>query len=95
MAGLEAGHIWGKQWIKLLELLYEAGTVGVDSSAASVASGLLESAVVTSTPGTKASGNGNGEGTQKRMSMLGGQTPEGKSSRMRVQLEIERILREL
>jgi len=93
VAGLEAGHIWGKQWIKLLELLYEAGTVGVDSSAASVASGLLGSAVVTSTPGTKASGNG--EGAQKRMSILGGQTPEGKSSRMRVQLEIERILREL
>ena len=45
VAGLEAG-ISGERnlkWIKLLELLYEAGTVGLDSSAASVASGLLGS----------------------------------------------------
>ena len=95
MAGLEAGHIWGKQWIKLLELLYEAGTVGVDSSAASIASGLLGSTVGTSTPGTQTKGNGNGQGAQKGMRMLGGQTPEGKSSRVRVQLEIERILQTL
>ena len=95
VAGLEAGHIWGKQWIKLLELLYEAGTVGVESSAASIASGPLGSAVGTSTPGTQARGNGSGEGAQKRLHTLGGQTPEGKSSRVRVQLEIERILQAL
>ncbi|KIM51178.1 hypothetical protein SCLCIDRAFT_668779 [Scleroderma citrinum Foug A] len=95
VVGLEAGHIWGKQWIKLLELLYEASTVGVDSSAVDVASGLLGSGVGTNTPRTKASGNGNVECAQKRMRMLGGQTPEGKSSRVMVQLEIERILREL
>ena len=95
VVGLEAGHIWGKQWIKLLELLYEASTVDVDSSAVNVASGLLGSGVGTNTPRTKASGNGNVEGAQKRMRMLGGQTPEGKSSCVMVQLEIERILREL
>lgn len=66
VAGLEARHIWGKQWIKLLQLLYVASTEGIGS-----------------VPGT----NG------KRM--LGGQTPEGKSARVRVQLEIERIVQAL
>ncbi|KAL4063803.1 GLE1-like protein-domain-containing protein [Scleroderma yunnanense] len=79
VAGLDAGHIWGKQWIKLLELLYEASTVSVDSNAG--------------TPGPNASGST--EGLQKRMRMLGGQTPEGKSARVRVQLEIERIVQAL
>ncbi|KAI6004398.1 GLE1-like protein-domain-containing protein [Pisolithus orientalis] len=66
VAGLEARNIWGKQWIKLLQLLYVASTEGIGS-----------------VPGT----NG------KRM--LGGQTPEGKSARVRVQLEIERIVQAL
>ena len=84
VAGLEACQIWGKQWIKLLELLYEAGIVGVDSKIA----------VGTSTPGAKAGGNANEE-AQKRLRLLGGQTPEGKSARVRVQLEIERIIKAL
>ena len=51
IAELEACQIWGKQWIKLLELLYEAGTVSIDS----------KTAVRTSTLGTKAGGNANEE----------------------------------
>ncbi|KIK26281.1 hypothetical protein PISMIDRAFT_676065 [Pisolithus microcarpus 441] len=66
VAGLEARHIWGRQWMKILQLLYVASTEGIGSE-----------------PGT----NG------KRM--LGGQTPEGKSARVRVQLEIERIVQTL
>lgn len=60
MGGMEAKHIWGKQWVKLLELLYEAATVGVGGKS--------------DTP-------------------LGGQTPEGKAACVRVQLEIENIVR--
>ncbi|KAG6335051.1 hypothetical protein ID866_4029 [Astraeus odoratus] len=71
VAGLEARHIWGKQWIKLLELLYEISTVGIDS-------------------GTNAAGSG-----KDHRRILGGQTPEGKSARVRVQLEIERIMQAL
>ncbi|KAI5995951.1 GLE1-like protein-domain-containing protein [Pisolithus albus] len=66
VAGLEARHIWGRQWMKILQLLYVASTEGIGSE-----------------PGT------NGE------RMLGGQTPEGKSARVRVQLEIERIMQTL
>ncbi|KAI6038509.1 GLE1-like protein-domain-containing protein [Pisolithus marmoratus] len=66
VAGLEARYIWGKQWMKLLQLLYVASTEGIGS-----------------TPSTDG----------KRM--LGGQTPEGKSARVRVQLEIERIVQAL
>ncbi|KIM52460.1 hypothetical protein SCLCIDRAFT_32636 [Scleroderma citrinum Foug A] len=76
VAGLEAG-ISGERnlkWIKLLELLYEAGTVGLDSSAAT-------------------SGNGNGKGEED--AHVGGQTPEGKPSCLKVQLEIDWILQEL
>lgn len=57
---MEAKHIWGKQWVKLLEVLYEAATVGI----------------------------GGKSGT-----LLGGQTPEGKAACVRVQLEIEDIVR--
>ncbi|KIJ16218.1 hypothetical protein PAXINDRAFT_168747 [Paxillus involutus ATCC 200175] len=60
VGGMEAKNIWGHQWIKLLELLYEAATVGIKGS------------------GGK---------------LLGGQTPEGKAACVRVQLEIENIIR--
>ncbi|CCM04763.1 uncharacterized protein FIBRA_06953 [Fibroporia radiculosa] len=59
VGGLEARDIWGQQWIKLLERLYECTTTGI--------------------PGT------NGR-------LLGGSSPEGTSARVRVQIEIERIL---
>lgn len=57
---MEAKNIWGKQWVKLLELLYESATVGIGG---------------------------------KSDTLLGGQTPEGKAACVRVQLEIEIILR--
>ena len=60
VGGMEAKHIWGKQWIKLLELLYEAATVGIGG---------------------------------KSETVLGGRTPEGKAACVRVQLEIENIMR--
>ena len=60
MGGMEAKNIWGKQWVKLLELLYESATVGIGG---------------------------------KSDTLLGGQTPEGKAACVRVQLEIEIILR--
>ncbi|KAH0828713.1 GLE1-like protein-domain-containing protein [Lanmaoa asiatica] len=60
MGGMEAKCIWGKQWVKLLELLYEAATVGIGG---------------------------------KSDTLLGGQTPEGKAACVRVQLEIENIVR--
>lgn len=66
VAGLEARHIWGRQWIKILQLLYAASTEGIGS-----------------VPSTN----------EERM--LGGKTPEGKSARVRVQLEIERIVQTL
>ncbi|KAF8548731.1 hypothetical protein OG21DRAFT_1516002 [Imleria badia] len=60
VGGMEAKYIWGKQWVKLLELLYEAATVGIGG---------------------------------KSDTLLGGQTPEGKAACVRVQLEIENIVR--
>ncbi|KAF8444009.1 GLE1-like protein-domain-containing protein [Boletus edulis BED1] len=60
VGGMEAKHVWGKQWVKLLELLYEAATVGIGG---------------------------------KSTTLLGGQTPEGKAACVRVQLEIENIVR--
>ena len=81
VAGFEA---WGKQWIKLLEVLYQSCIFGVDS----------KTAVGTSPPGMKAGGNGNKE-AQKVLCLLGGRTAEGKSARVRVQLEIERIIKAL
>ena len=53
-----------------------------------------KTAVGTSPPGTKAGGNGNKE-AQKVLCLLGGRTAEGKSARVRVQLEIERIIKAL
>jgi len=60
VGGMEAKHIWGKQWVKLLEILYEAATVGIGG---------------------------------KSDTLLGGKTPEGKAACVRVQLEIENIVR--
>lgn len=60
VGGMEAKHIWGTQWVKLLELLHEAATVGIGG---------------------------------KSDTLLGGQTPEGKAACVRVQLEIENIVR--
>ncbi|KAF7982699.1 hypothetical protein HWV62_26536 [Athelia sp. TMB] len=53
VAGIQAAHNWGNQWIKVLGLTYEAVHSG----------------------------------------KLGGNTPEGKAGRVRVQLEIERIIK--
>ncbi|KZP13350.1 hypothetical protein FIBSPDRAFT_797908 [Athelia psychrophila] len=52
VAGTQAAHSWGHQWIKVLGLLYDVVQSG----------------------------------------KLGGNTPEGKAGRVRVQLEIERIM---
>ncbi|KAG2151589.1 GLE1-like protein-domain-containing protein [Suillus bovinus] len=59
VGGMEAKFIWGNQWVKMLELLYEGAMTGI----------------------------GGVEGK-----LLGGQTPEGKAARVRVQLQIERIM---
>jgi len=55
--GLEAKHLWGQQWVKVLRLLHE---------------GLSE---------------GLGDG-----SVIGGQSAEGRAAKVRVELEIERIM---
>lgn len=59
VCGVQAKAIWGAQWIKLLELLYEGATVGMFGS----------------------------EGR-----LFGGKTPEGIAARVRLQLEIERVM---
>ncbi|TFK50353.1 hypothetical protein OE88DRAFT_1660673 [Heliocybe sulcata] len=59
VGGVQAKHVFGQQWHKLLEMLYEAVTVGI---------------------------------TGESDYALGGLTPEGKAARVRVQLEIERIM---
>ncbi|KAG1813684.1 GLE1-like protein-domain-containing protein [Suillus subaureus] len=59
VGGIEAKLIWGNQWVKMLELLYEGATTGIGG-----------------VPGK----------------LVGGQTPEGKAARVRVQLQIERIM---
>ncbi|KAG0702653.1 GLE1-like protein-domain-containing protein [Suillus ampliporus] len=59
VGGMEAKFIWGNQWVKILELLYEGATTGIGGAAGK---------------------------------LVGGQTPEGKAARVRVQLQIERIM---
>ncbi|KAG1726623.1 GLE1-like protein-domain-containing protein [Suillus paluster] len=59
VGGMEAKFIWGNQWVKMLELLYEGATTGIGGAAGK---------------------------------LVGGQTPEGKAARVRVQLQIERIM---
>lgn len=57
--GADAKVVWGRQWIKILALLYESVTVGI--------------------------------GGDLRL-VVGGESAEGKAGRVRVQLEIERIM---
>ncbi|EPQ51338.1 hypothetical protein GLOTRDRAFT_141097 [Gloeophyllum trabeum ATCC 11539] len=59
VGGIEAKHVFGKQWVKMMELLYEGVTTGIG-------------------------------GASERV--LGGSSPEGKAARVRVQLEIERVM---
>jgi nucleoporin GLE1 len=59
VGGVEAKFIWGNQWVKMLELLYEGTTTGIGGVADK---------------------------------LVGGKTPEGKAARVRVQLQIERIM---
>lgn len=59
VGGMEAKFIWGNQWVKMMELLYEGATTGIGGVAGK---------------------------------LVGGQTPEGKAARVRVQLQIERIM---
>ncbi|KAG2072109.1 hypothetical protein BDR04DRAFT_1134738 [Suillus decipiens] len=59
VGGMEAKFIWGNQWVKMLELLYEGATTGIGGVAGK---------------------------------LVGGPTPEGKAARVRVQLQIERIM---
>ena len=56
---MKAKEIWGVQWVKMLEVLYEGVTEGIN-------------------------------GQKDRL--IGGQSPEGIAARVRVQLEIERIM---
>jgi len=56
---MEAMFVWGNQWVKMLQLLYEGATTGIGGAAGK---------------------------------LLGGQTPEGKAARVRVLLQIERII---
>ncbi|KZT06969.1 uncharacterized protein LAESUDRAFT_652261 [Laetiporus sulphureus 93-53] len=62
VAGQRAGMIWGPQWVKLLSLLYEGVTVGVDNS---------------------------------RDSLIGGADAEAVAARMRIQLQIEKVMKAL
>ncbi|KAJ6611409.1 GLE1-like protein-domain-containing protein [Mycena sp. CBHHK59/15] len=55
--GSHALEVWGHQWVKMLELIYEGVTVGIGGDR-----------------------------------LIGGQTPEGKAARARVQMEVERIM---
>ena len=57
--GAKAKGVWGAQWVKLLEVLYEGVTTGLF-------------------------------GEQGKL--IGGDSPEGIAARVRVQLEIERIM---
>ena len=57
--GAEAADIWGVQWIKVLQLIYEGASMGVFGQAGK---------------------------------LLGGDSPEGKAAKARVQMEIERIV---
>lgn len=57
--GTEAADIWGVQWIKILQLIYEGTSTGVFGQAGR---------------------------------LLGGDSPEGKAAKARVQMEIERIV---
>lgn len=61
--GTQAKAVYGRQWVKLLELLYRGVTQGVPSP--------------------------DGSGT---MFTIGGASPEGKAAKVRVQLEIERVM---
>ncbi|TEB30878.1 hypothetical protein FA13DRAFT_1733293 [Coprinellus micaceus] len=57
--GMEAADIWGVQWIKILQLIYEGTSTGVFGQAGK---------------------------------LLGGDSPEGKAAKARIQMEIERIV---
>lgn len=57
--GSKAREIWGTQWVKVLEILYDGVIEGIN-------------------------------GQKDRL--IGGQSPEGIAARVRVQLEIERIM---
>jgi nucleoporin GLE1 len=57
--GTEAADIWGVQWIKILQLIYEGTSTGVFGQAGK---------------------------------LLGGDSPEGKAAKARIQMEIERIV---
>ncbi|KDQ53898.1 hypothetical protein JAAARDRAFT_416034 [Jaapia argillacea MUCL 33604] len=59
VGGLDAKPAFGRQWIKMLGLLYEGVTTGFGGS------------------------------TER---LIGGQTPEGRAARVRVQLQVERIM---
>lgn len=59
----QAKAVYGRQWVKLLELLYRGVTEGVPSP--------------------------DGSGTTF---ILGDDSPEGKAAKVRVQLEIERVI---
>jgi len=61
--GSHARNLYGRQWDKLLAVIYEGISVGVD--------------------GTGSNGN----------SLIGGSSPEGIAARVRVQLEVEKIMR--
>ena len=61
--GSHARNLWGRQWDKLLAVIYEGISVGLD---------------------------GGGSGGN---SLIGGSSPEGIAARVRVQLEIEKIMR--
>ena len=59
VGGADALKSWGQQWAKLLGLVYEGATVGIQG---------------------------------ERGRLIGGKTGEGTAARVRVQLEVERLL---
>ena len=79
--GAEAADIWGWQWVKILELVYEGATNGLYPERGAVPSLLASS----------------GAGHQQKKAdeenvTLGGNTPDGRAARARVQIEVERIV---
>jgi nucleoporin GLE1 len=82
--GAEAADIWGWQWVKVLELVYEGATNGL----------YPERGLPPPLPAA-----GHQEKIQKKDDdgdrenvTIGGNTPDGRAARARVQIEVERIV---
>ncbi|KAH6909820.1 GLE1-like protein-domain-containing protein [Coprinopsis sp. MPI-PUGE-AT-0042] len=85
--GADAADIWGWQWVKVLELVYEGATNGL----------YPERGAVPSLPHPPAAPSAASTGHQEKKPdeenvTIGGNTPDGRAARARVQMEVERIV---